>query len=346
MADASAPRSRPDADLIAALERSNIHSLWTRYKQITPIQPNARDTAMIWRWRDIEPFTERAAAEVPIEDIERRALIMVNPAFNGATVTTHNLISAFTVLQPGDRAVPHRHTANAIRFATRAEGSVTIVNGRRCEMQEGDLIITPPWCWHGHINESDHRTVWFDAANIPLINDLDVNFFDPGRRDGGTNDAFWEVDEGDERLWQESGLVPLDHEHAARHTPKYRYPGAATRRMLASVRPGTDGARWVRYVDPLTGGSVMPTLDCYAVRIDASRTTRPKRATFNSICLVVSGEGRSTIGDATFEWSKHDTFTIPHWAWARHTASSEADLFVVTDRAVMERLDVVRVELQ
>ena len=116
--------------------------------------------------------------------------------------------------------------------------------------------------------------------------------------------------------------------------------------MLAAIAPGADGARWVRYVDPLAGGSVMPALDCYAVRIDNGRTTRPKRATFNCICLVVSGEGRSTVGDTTFEWSKHDTFTIPHWAWASHSASSEADLFVVTDRAVMERLDVVRVELQ
>jgi gentisate 1,2-dioxygenase len=49
-------------------------------------------------------------------------------------------------------------------------------------MKEGDLVVTPPWCWHGHINASGRRTVWFDAANIPLINELDVNFFDPGRR--------------------------------------------------------------------------------------------------------------------------------------------------------------------
>jgi hypothetical protein len=42
---------------------------------------------MHWRWRDIEPFTERAAREVGIEDVERRALILTNPAFGGDTVT-------------------------------------------------------------------------------------------------------------------------------------------------------------------------------------------------------------------------------------------------------------------
>jgi len=145
--------ARADAQLISDLERGNIHPLWDRYKRITPVAPRAKDAPMHWRWRDVEPFTERAAREVGIEDVERRALILTNPAFGGETVTTQNLIGAVTVLEPGDKAAPHRHTASAIRFSTRAEGAVTIVNGRRCEMKEGDLVLTPPMCWHGHINQ-------------------------------------------------------------------------------------------------------------------------------------------------------------------------------------------------
>ena len=52
--------SRADAPLIAALERSRIHPLWDRYQRITPMAPKAKDAPMHWRWRDIEPFTERA----------------------------------------------------------------------------------------------------------------------------------------------------------------------------------------------------------------------------------------------------------------------------------------------
>ena len=335
--------ARPDAGLIADLEAANVHSLWTRYKEITPLAPAARDDAMVWRWRDMDPFTARAAAEVPIEDVERRALIMVNPAFEGRTQTTQNLIAAFTVLEPGDKAVPHRHTAAAIRFSADAEGAVTIVNGRRCEMHPGDLIVTPPMCWHGHINESDRRTVWFDAANIPLINDLDVNFFEPGSRDA--ND-FWQVDEGDERLWAAAGLQAPAVRHEGRQTPKYRYPGDHTRRMLAAVPDSEDGAKWVRYVNPLTSGPVMPSLDCYAARLPKNQQTRPKRSTYNAVCLVVSGEGRSTIGDTTFDWAQHDVFSIPHWTWAQHEArGGEADLFICTDRAVHEHLDTVREEV-
>ncbi len=344
MAELARTVERPDAALIATLEAANCHPLWDRYKTITPLHPRAKDRPWRWRWRDLEPLTARAAAEVPIEDVERRAIIMVNPAFGGETVTTGNLLAAFTVLEPGDKAVPHRHVAAAIRFATRADGSVTIVNGRRCEMREGDLILTPPMCWHGHINESDHRTVWFDAANMPLINALDANFFEPGSREAH---EFWKVDDGEERLWTASGLAAVDGAHAGSHPPKYRYPGVETRRLLAAVPLGLDGARTVRYVNPLDGGSVMPTLDCYAMRLASGMPTRPKRVTHNAVCLVVNGQGHSTIGDQSLEWSTHDVFTIPHWTWASHQAAAgDADLFVVTDRAVYERLDLCREELQ
>jgi gentisate 1,2-dioxygenase len=213
-------------------------------------------------------------------------------------------------------------------------------------MHEGDLILTPPLCWHGHINEGTQRTVWFDAANIPLINQLDANTFEPGKRD--VND-FWQVDEGDDRLWSEAGLVPapVPTGAATSHSPKYRYPGESTRRLLARLSPGPDGSRTLRYVNPLDGGPLMPALDCYAKRLAKGQPTRAHRATWNAVCLVVSGEGRSTIGDVTIEWSRHDVFTIPHWTWASHEArDGEADLFIATDRSVYERLAIARDEMR
>jgi gentisate 1,2-dioxygenase len=341
MADAA---SAQQSSFVSELEASNLHPLWDRYQRITPIKPQPQDAPFIWRWRDVEPFLHRSVGEVSINDIERRALIMAHPAFGAQTTTTSTLLAAFTVLEPGDRARPHRHTGAAIRFATRADGAATIVNGRRCEMKEGDLILTPPMCWHGHINESDHRIIWFDAANMPLIRAVDAHFFEPG---DPRNNEFWQVNEGDETLWAEAGLRAEGAAVSPVNSPKYRYAGEATRRLLPAAPPGADGARVIRYVNPATGGAVMPTLDCYAARLGKDAPTRMKRATYNVICLVVEGEGRSTIGDATFEWSKHDVFTIPHWTWARHAAKGgEADLFMVTDKSAFERLDLVREELQ
>src|SRR5262245_9208995 len=335
---------RVDASFVAALEAANLHPLWDRYQRITPIRPQAQDQPFIWRWRDIEPFLHQSVKEVAINDIERRALILAHPAFANDTTTTSTMLAAFTVLEPGDRARPHRHTGAAIRFATNADGAATIVNGRRCEMRAGDLILTPPMCWHGHINESGRRIIWFDAANMPLIRGLDAHFFEPG--DPGVND-FRQVDEGDERIWTESGLMPADARPDTVHSPKYRYPGEGTRRMLAVVAPGADGARTVRYVNPATGGAVMPTLDCYAMRLSPGASTRTKRATYNMICLVVSGHGRSSVGETSFEWSQHDVFTVPHWTWASHQAiEGEADLCIVSDKSAVENLDLVREELQ
>jgi gentisate 1,2-dioxygenase len=313
-------QERADGRLIADLERANIHPLWDRYQRITPVAPRPKDAPMHWRWRDIEPFTERAAREVGIEDVERRALILTNPAFGGETVTTQNLIGAFTVLEPGDRAVPHRHTASAIRFSTRAEGAVTIVNGRRCEMKEGDLVLTPPMCWHGHINQGDRRTVWFDAANMPAICALDASFFEPGSRQ-------------DERFWE----VGTDG------ASEFRFSGEEARRALADSERGNDGPRTFRYTR--NGTAVMPTLDLYLKRID--EPTRALRTTWNAVCLVVSGEGRSTVGEKSFAWSRHDVFTIPHWTWAKHEAvgGEAATLFIVTDRAIFENLDLLREEI-
>src|SRR4029078_12633504 len=88
--------TRLDEKLISDLERANIHPLWDRYKRITPVAPRPKDAPMHWRWRNVEPFTERAAREVGIEDVERRALILTNPAFGGETVTTQKLNGAVT----------------------------------------------------------------------------------------------------------------------------------------------------------------------------------------------------------------------------------------------------------
>jgi gentisate 1,2-dioxygenase len=343
MADTAAA-VKQNSDFVKRLEAANLHPLWDRFRTLTPVAPQAKDPPLIWRWRDIEPFANEASSQVAIDDVERRALILVNPAFGGETVTTNNLIAAFTVLDPGDRARPHRHTFAAIRFATKAEGAATIVNGRRCEMRDGDLILTPPMCWHGHINETDRRIIWFDAANIPLIRQLDANFFEPG--DPRAN-QFWQVDEGDEKLWAEAGMVGADVKHQPAHSPKYRYAGEATRRLLAALPAGADGAHTLRYTNPATGGAVMPALDCYAVRLPKGMTTRPKRTTCNMICLVVSGSGRSTVGEHTFDWGQHDVFSIPHWSFASHTAKDgDAQLFIVSDKSAFERLELLQEELQ
>jgi gentisate 1,2-dioxygenase len=155
---------------------------------------------------------------------------------------------------------------------------------------------------------------------MPAICMLDASFFEPGTRQ---DERFWDV--------------------GVEGASEYRFPGTDTRREVAGAARGKDGARTYRYTKD--GASVMPTLDLYYKRLD--EPTRRMRTTWNAVCLVAAGEGRSTVGDKAFDWSRHDVFTIPHWTWAAHEPrGGPAELFIVTDRAIYERLELLREEIQ
>ena len=135
---------------------------------------------------------------------------------------------------------------------------------------------------------------------------------------------------------------------ARAHSPKYRYPGEATRRLLAALPAGQDGARTLRYTNPATGGAVMPALDCYAMRLAKGAATRPKRVTCNMICLVVSGERPIDRRRAYVPLVASTTSSRFRIGISRAITASggDADLFIVSDRSAFERLDLVREEYQ
>ena len=63
------------------------------------------------------------------------------------------------------------------------------------------------------------------------------------------------------------------------------------------------------------------------------------------MCVVVEGRGTSQVGDDTFAWGPKDVFSMPHGNWVTHRSDGEpARLFVVTDRDVLRRLDLLKEE--
>ena len=111
------------------------------------------------------------------------------------------------------------------------------------------------------------------------------------------------------------------------------------------VTTSPDGSRKLRYTNPITGGAVMSTLDCYLLGLEKGVDTRPVRANCNAACVVAEGEGSSTIGEQTIQWGKNDVFTLPHGQWISHRASaSNTKLFQITDREIFRRLDLLREE--
>jgi gentisate 1,2-dioxygenase len=325
------------------LEDANIQPLWDRYADILPDELVARDRSMIWRWRDFAPFIDRAAREVSMENAVRRVLMLVNPAFDGQPFTTSNLFAGIQILEPGEEAPPHRHTPSAMRFIMEGGGGATIVNGQRCEMYPGDLILTPNWAWHEHINDSDKRIVWLDALDLPLSANIAPVVAEHGR--GNTFAA--DLSAIPDAAFAGAGLVPDVEAPAFAYSPMFRYPWTRTLEAFANMPARDDGSRRLRYTDPASGGPVIVTMDSYAWELPPGRATQKQRSTANAVCLVVDGEGVSQVGDETIEWRRHDVFTVPRWNWVSHEASSDgAHLFMFTDREVMRLLHFLREETE
>ncbi len=166
-----------------------------------------------------------------------------------------------------ETAPEHRHAQNAFRFVIEGEGVWTVVNGDPVAMRRGDLLLTPGWHFHGHHNDTDQPMAWIDGLDVPLSHYTDVGFFEFGS-ERVTDEASPPVSRN-ERLWAHPGLRPLSElEQRVSSPPLMAYRWEHTDRALAEQlaledegQPATveQGHAAIRYVNPTTGGDVMPT---------------------------------------------------------------------------------------
>ena len=111
-----------------------------------------------WKWKVVRPLIDDAMKVTTPAAVERRVLTLTDPeAIGGAGSTSTNLATGFQILLPGESARPHRHTMNALRFVVEGKGASTVVDGKDCPMEEGDLVITPGWTWHEHVHHGHRR---------------------------------------------------------------------------------------------------------------------------------------------------------------------------------------------
>ncbi len=331
-------------DLVAALATVHSQPLWDRYHRLTRREPAAADKPWSWAWADMEPMIERATREVAMEDAERRVLLLAHPAFPDSAASTTNLSSGLQTLLPGERARAHRHTLQAIRFVIEGGGAVTSVNDQRCAMHEGDLILTPAWTWHEHTHPGSGRVVWFDGLDLPLCRHLDSVFFELAAADRDVVNP--PATRAPALRTGSSVALPPDAFDASSESPShFRYARERAWRALNEATAGADGSRLLRYVNGDSQGAVLPTLDCYLMACGRNLPTRRYRSTSNAVCVVAQGQGSSRIGDVDIAWGQNDVFTLPHWNWVSHTATSDdAVIFMMTDRELLASLGYLREE--
>ncbi len=307
-------------------------------------EPKPTMQSVHWRAQDIQPLLERIGNEVQLgAGGPRRTLRLQNPGLPSGT--THTFWASIQVILPGEVATAHRHTANALRFIMQGQGAWTTVDGECYPMNEGDLVLTPAWCWHDHVHRGSEPMVWLDILDISLMQMLQATFFEPYDGDVQPVDAL------PDRSWRQfgSGLMQPPGVHPPPGTnPLLAYPAAMAQGALAAASqlpsdPCDDTI--LEYRNPL-GGPVMRTLSQALQRLRPGYEGRAKRHTGSKLLYVMRGHGTSRVGDARYDWGPGDFIAIAPWAWHAHTNSGgdEALLFQVNDRPTLEALGYYREE--
>ena len=145
------------------------------------------------------------------------------------------------------------------------------------------------------------------------------------------------------------GFAPYARGIGPEITPMIHYRGTDIRAALADLDDELDSpyeGTTLRLVNPATGGSVFPTLDYSVVRLRPGQRTQLKRETSSSLYVVMEGRGETEVGAGRFDWEANDIFVVPGFHWRRSTnvADTEAILYRVSDRPLMQSIGQYRAQ--
>ena len=339
--------------LYKGFEQENLIPLWTQLGDLMPIHPKSKAVPHVWKWDKLLPLAEKSGELVPVgRGGERRAIGLANPGLAPNAYVSPTMWAAIQYLGPRETAPEHRHSQNAFRFVVDGEGVWTVVNGDPVRMSRGDLLLTPGWNFHGHHNDTDQPMAWIDGLDIPFSQQMDVGFFEFGS-DTVTDYATPNYSSG-ERLWCHPGLRPLSQLQNTVSSPIGAYRWEFTDRALAeqllledegvpaTVAPGHAA---IRYVNPTTGGDVMPTIRCEFHRLREGVETAVRQDVGSTVFQVFEGRGAVVLNGVTHKLDKGDMFVVPSWITWSLQAETQFDLFRFSDAPIMERLDFMRTKI-
>lgn len=290
------------------------------------MEPRSRLRPMVWQWATLREQLMRAGDLIGADEAGRRTIQLLNRGLDPLKFTTHTLQMSLQLVLPGEVASAHRHNMAAIRFVIEGNGAFTTVQGDRFLMEPGDLILTPNWSWHDHINESNAPIIWIDGLDVPFAMAMDVTFIEKyERRQQSVRRVL--------RTSEESVV-------AASGSPwyyKWRDSEQNLRQMVE--RSGRAGDDLVLEYKSGNGGPTLPTISCGLHMLRPAERTKRRRRTSSGIFHVVRGRGRTVVNDIALEWGRGDCFVVPNWSWHWHENRSpdeEAILFFLSDRPLLE----------
>ena len=325
------------ADYREALTQQNLVPLWPSLRAVLPPgKPQPRTRATHWSYQALRPLLMQAGELTPIERAERRVLVLANPGHGLEKMQASAAIYlGMQLLLPGEWAPAHRHTPNAVRMVVEGVGAWSTVDGEKCPMQRGDLVLTPTGLWHEHGHDGNEPVVWLDVLDLPLVHYLEASY----HVDGGRQTV---KPQHGERAYARAGVVPTPvFERSRKAYPMLRYPWADVRvalESLAASQPGLEAVQ-VTYINPETGDHAENILGFYALMLRPGQTLKLPVRSPAIVFHVIEGGATVQVEDQHFELAAADTCCAPGYtAVCLRNASPDTPVFLfIADETPLHR---------
>ncbi len=320
-----------------ALSALNLVPLWPSLRSVLPPKVPARKTqATHWPYASVRPLLMQAGELTPMEKAERRVLVLANPGHGLEKMqASAAMYLGMQLLLPGEWAPSHRHTPNAVRMVVEGEGAWTTVDGEKCPMERGDLILTPTGLWHEHGHDGDEAVVWLDVLDLPLVYYMEASYVLPGERQAT------QPGRGD-RAYARGGLLPTPvFERSSKAYPMLRYPWANAREALQSLaadRPDLEAVQ-ITYANPETGEDAENILGFCALMLRPGQTLSLPARSVAQVFHVIEGGVSLAVEQHAFELQVADTACTPGYTAVvlRNASADEAAFVFMADEAPLHR---------
>ena len=326
---------------VANLKQNNLVPLWPSLRNVLPpLKPVPHTQAISWKFKDIKPLLIEAGELTPIEKAERRVLVLANPGHGLENMRATSVIYlGMQLLLPKEWAPAHRHTPNAVRLIVEGEKAYTTVEGEKCPMSHGDLILTPSGLWHEHGHDGDEPVIWLDVLDLPLVYYMEASYVEGGECQPVTNTGT--------KSRYGKGLVPTQHHIRAKNNyPMLRYPWAEAKQLLVDLAENqSQGPIQVAYVNPETGEDCQKIIGYSAVMVRPNETIQMSPCSAAQVFHLIEGQVELQIGNDTFSLEKADTACAPCFAQVDliNRSSEPCFIFIADEAPIQKKLDLYSV---
>lgn len=285
----------------------------------------------------------KAGELTPIEKAERRVLVLANPGHGLEKMQASSTIYlGMQLLLPGEWAPAHRHTPNAVRMIVEGEGAYTTVDGEKCLMSRGDLILTPTGLWHEHGHDGDKPVVWLDVLDLPMVYYMEASYVTEGKAQTVNSDAAG-------LAYQRGGVVPAPvFARSQSPFPMLRYPWVDVRaalETLARTQPEIEAVQ-VAYINPETGGDAQKILGFSALMLRPGETLNlPARSTA-MVFHQIEGSASIKADSSSFKLGEADTCCFPGYTpitLSNGSTTHASFVFIADDAPLQKKLGVYEV---